>query len=80
MYIEQYGNVWDGNPTWNAIPTSAGDLYAWDASSTYIQEPPFFTTLTREVKPIQNITNARVLVKAGDSITTDHISGLRNFC
>lgn len=74
MYIEQYGNVWDGNPTWNAIPTSAGDLYAWDASSTYIQEPPFFTTLTREVKPIQNITNARVLVKAGDSITTDHIS------
>lgn len=74
MYIEQYGNVWDGNPTWNAIPTSAGDLYAWNANSTYIQEPPFFTTLTREVKPIRNITNARVLVKAGDSITTDHIS------
>lgn len=74
MYIEQYGNVWDGNPTWNEIPTSAGDLYAWNANSTYIQEPPFFTTLTREIKPIGNIENARVLVNAGDSITTDHIS------
>ncbi len=74
MYIEQYSNVWDGNPTWNAIPTSAGDLYAWNENSTYIQEPPFFTTLTREIKPIGNIENARVLVDAGDSITTDHIS------
>ena len=74
MYIEQYGNVWDGNETWNEIPVSGGDLYAWDKTSTYIQEPPFFTTLTREIEPITNISAARVLVKAGDSITTDHIS------
>ncbi|MEJ2753964.1 MAG: aconitase family protein, partial [Chloroflexota bacterium] len=74
MFVEQYGNVWDGNETWNQIPVSGGDIYEWDDSSTYIHEPPFFTELTPEVDPIQNITNARVLVKAGDSITTDHIS------
>ncbi|MFN2103471.1 MAG: aconitate hydratase AcnA [Candidatus Promineifilaceae bacterium] len=74
MFVEQYGNVWDGNETWNQIPVSGGDIYEWDDSSTYIHEPPFFIELTPEVDPIQNVTNARVLVKAGDSITTDHIS------
>ncbi len=74
IFHKQYGNVWDGNETWNAIPVSGGDLYDWDEDSTYIQEPPFFTELTLEVNPIDNIENARVLVKAGDSITTDHIS------
>ena len=47
MFIEQYGNVWDGNETWNQIPVSGGDLYEWDGTSTYIHEPPFFTELTR---------------------------------
>jgi aconitate hydratase len=74
MFTEQYGNVWDGNETWNNIPVSGGELYAWNENSTYIQEPPFFVDLTPEVEPITNIENARVLVKAGDSITTDHIS------
>ena len=74
MFTEQYGNVWNGNETWNNIPVSGGELYAWNEDSTYIQEPPFFVDLTPEVKPITNIENARVLVKAGDSITTDHIS------
>jgi aconitate hydratase len=74
MFVEQYSNVWDGNETWNEIPVGGGDLYAWDAASTYIQEPPFFTELTPEVTPITNITGARVLVKVGDSVTTDHIS------
>ncbi len=74
MFNEQYGNVWDGNETWNEIPVAGGEIYAWDESSTYIQEPPFFVDLTPEVAPIANITGARVLVKVGDSITTDHIS------
>ena len=74
IFREQYSNVWDGNETWNAIPVSGGDLYDWDEDSTYIQEPPFFTDLTLDISPISNIENARVLVKAGDSITTDHIS------
>ena len=74
MFEEQYGNVFTGNETWNLIPRSGGELYRWNETSTYIQEPPFFAGLSREVKPIANIKGARVLVKVGDSITTDHIS------
>ena len=74
MFHTQYGNVYDGNEEWNKIPVHGGEIYAWNEESTYIQEPPFFTDLTPEVKPINNIENARVLVKVGDSVTTDHIS------
>ncbi len=74
MFREQYGNVYDGNPEWNEIPVTGGELFDWNPSSTYIQEPPFFTSLTPKVEPIGNIEGARVLVKVGDSITTDHIS------
>ncbi|HRQ38804.1 MAG TPA: aconitate hydratase AcnA [Chloroflexota bacterium] len=74
MFREQYANVYDGNEEWNKIPVRGGELYEWNPDSTYIQEPPFFTTLTPEVKPITNIENARVLVSVGDSVTTDHIS------
>ncbi|HEX6387709.1 MAG TPA: aconitate hydratase AcnA [Anaerolineae bacterium] len=74
MFKEQYANVHTGNETWNAIPTRGGDLYDWDPDSTYIQKPPFFVDLTPEVQPISNIEGARVLVKVGDSVTTDHIS------
>ena len=54
--------------------TSEGDLYHWDADSTYIQEPPFLADLSREPGPIQPIHGARVLAALGDSVTTDHIS------
>ncbi|MBK6326580.1 MAG: aconitate hydratase AcnA [Chloroflexi bacterium] len=78
MFNAQYANVWDGNDQWNEIPVSGGEIYDWNEESTYIQEPPFFTELTPEVKPISNIQAARVLVKAGDSVTTDHISPAGN--
>ena len=74
MFAEQYGNVFSGNDMWNRIARSGGAQYQWDESSTYIQEPPFFVGLSREVKPIVNISGGRVLIKVGDSITTDHIS------
>ena len=74
MFSEQYGNVFNGNDMWNRIARSGGAQYKWDEDSTYIQEPPFFVGLSREVKPIVNISGARVLIKVGDSITTDHIS------
>ena len=74
MFAEQYGNVFSGNDMWNRIARSGGAQYKWDDSSTYIQEPPFFVGLSRDVLPITNISSARVLVKVGDSITTDHIS------
>ncbi|MCY3834103.1 MAG: aconitate hydratase AcnA [Chloroflexi bacterium] len=74
MYLEQYGDVYDGNPQWNEIPSTDEPVYEWSAASTYIQEPPFFIDLPREAQPIEAILGARVMVKGGDSVTTDHIS------
>jgi aconitate hydratase len=74
MFRESYANVWDGNPTWNAIPVAGGALYEWRPDSTYIQEPPFFTDFGPDPQPITEIRRARVLAVLGDSITTDHIS------
>lgn len=74
MFNREYGEIYTSNETWNEIPTRGGELYDWDPESTYIQEPPFFTELTPDVDPIDNIEGARVLAKVGDSTTTDHIS------
>ena len=74
MFSSQYSNAFDSNPTWNQIEVGEGDLYQWEASSTYIQEPPFLVGLTPDVQPIQPIANARCLALLGDSVTTDHIS------
>ncbi len=74
LFQAQYSNVYTGNPTWNAIPSTDEAVYPWDESSTYIQEPPFFVNLSLEPQPIRPITGARVLGLFGDSITTDHIS------
>jgi aconitate hydratase len=74
QFQSRYGNVWQSNPRWNAVPTSTGELYDWDATSTYIQEPPFLADITLEPKPPQSVRGARVLLALGDSVTTDHIS------
>ena len=74
MFSASYSNVFDGNPTWNAVKAGEGDLYGWREDSTYIQEPPFFHGLTLEPAPLTDIRSARILVILGDSITTDHIS------
>ncbi len=74
MFIERYQDVFTGNPTWNEIPGGESQIYEWDADSTYIQEPPFFTDLTPEIPEITDISGARVMALLGDSITTDHIS------
>jgi len=74
LFEAMYDKVDQSNAEWNAIPVTPGDLYAWNEASTYIQEPPFFVDMGKEPSPIQPIAQARVLVKVGDSITTDHIS------
>jgi aconitate hydratase len=74
MFREIYKNVWDGNPTWNAIPVAGGALYEWRPDSTYIQEPPFFVGLSAQPSRVGPIRGARVLALLGDSVTTDHIS------
>jgi aconitate hydratase len=78
MFAKSYGNVFDGNPDWNAIPVSGGDLYEWNAASTYIQNPPFFEDLKLEIRELKAIRGARALGLFGDSITTDHISPAGN--
>jgi len=74
QFQRRYGNVWQSNERWNAVPTSSGELYEWDAASTYIQEPPFLAELSREPKAPTSVRGARVLLALGDSVTTDHIS------
>ncbi|HZG68788.1 MAG TPA: aconitate hydratase AcnA, partial [Herpetosiphonaceae bacterium] len=74
LFREQYGNVYTGNERWNEIPVASGDLYAWNDESTYIQNPPYFTGMTREAPPLRTIEGARILALLGDSVTTDHIS------
>jgi aconitate hydratase A / 2-methylisocitrate dehydratase len=74
QFLDKYSDVFTGSDDWREITTSGSDLYQWDESSTYIQEPPFFDNLTSEVRPIEPIRRARVLAKLGDSVTTDHIS------
>ncbi|MBL4825935.1 MAG: aconitate hydratase AcnA [SAR324 cluster bacterium] len=74
MYEKEYKNVGESSPMWNAIEARTGEVYEWEESSTYIQNPPFFQNMGLDVGSIEDITGARVLVKLGDSITTDHIS------
>lgn len=69
-----YSDFEDQNPMWNEIPSSTGDLYEWDESSTYIQEPPFFTNFSLQSEKIHDIRSGRPLAIFGDSVTTDHIS------
>ncbi len=79
QFRTQYAGVFAGSDEWQEIATTRGDMYQWNEKSTYIQEPPFFTTMTlAEPGAIQGIRGARCLVKVGDSVTTDHISPAGN--
>ncbi len=78
MFRDKYKNVFNANERWNAIEVPEGELYEWDDSSTYIQEPPFFKDLAAEPGHINDIGSARVLALLGDSVTTDHISPAGN--
>jgi aconitate hydratase len=74
MFTRRYGSVFEGDETWKSLPVPEGSRYAWDAASTYVQEPPFFQDLPAEPPPLRDIEGARVLAVLGDSVTTDHIS------
>jgi len=74
MFRTQYANVFEGDERWQGIPAPTGNLYAWDASSTYVKNPPYFDGMTLEPPGVRPISGARVLGMFGDSITTDHIS------
>jgi aconitate hydratase len=74
LFREEYAKVTEGDEHWRAMPVPAGELYAWDASSTYIKSPPFFAGMRPEASPPADVRGARVLALLGDSVTTDHIS------
>jgi aconitate hydratase len=77
-YTRIYGQVFDGDANWKALNVPTGNLYHWDAGSTYIANPPYFVGMTTTPSPVSEITGARVLALLGDSITTDHISPAGN--
>jgi len=74
QFREQYASVFDGDEEWRALPIPDGNRYAWDVSSTYVRQPPFFTGMSREPTARKDIRSARALAVLGDSVTTDHIS------
>jgi aconitate hydratase len=74
MYHKEYGEVFQGDAHWKGLKVPEGDIYAWDAKSTYIKSPPFFDGITKTPAPLTDIRGARVLAMLGHSITTDHIS------
>ena len=73
MFRERYATVMQ-EERWDSIPSEPSPLYPWQDESTYIRLPSFFQGLSKEAQPIQPIEDAKVLLKLGDSITTDHIS------
>ncbi|HEX7081214.1 MAG TPA: aconitate hydratase AcnA [Gammaproteobacteria bacterium] len=74
MFKASYANVFAGDENWNSLAVPAGETYAWDENSTYVQNPPYFASMTRTPRPPSDIRGARVLALLGDMITTDHIS------
>jgi aconitate hydratase len=74
MFRKEYADVFTGDAHWQALPIPEGDLYAWDATSTYIKLPPFFDEMPKTPAPLVDLHGLRLLALLGDSVTTDHIS------
>ena len=74
MFRKEYADVFTGDNRWRSLPVPEGDLYAWDAKSTYIKLPPFFDGMPPKPGPLEDLRGMRVLALLGDSVTTDHIS------
>ncbi len=74
MFSRDYADVFAGDERWQELDVPAGDLFAWDESSTYVRKPPYFDGMPPEPAPVTDVHGARVLAVLGDSVTTDHIS------
>jgi aconitate hydratase len=74
MFSQEYSEVFTGDDRWLALDTPLGENYAWDPASSYVKAPPFFEGMLLNPPPLKDISQARVLVKVGDTLTTDHIS------
>ncbi|MEO0665092.1 MAG: aconitate hydratase AcnA, partial [Pseudomonadota bacterium] len=78
-FQEKYAEVFTGDEKWRGVSVPDQETYDWPASSTYVQNPPYFRDMTMETREIENITGARVMAILGDMITTDHISPAGSF-
>ncbi|KAA9040527.1 aconitate hydratase AcnA [Ginsengibacter hankyongi] len=78
-FAKNYAEIFEGNETWRNLVIPEDTLYAWDDSSTYIKEAPFFYNISDNAEPLKDIVNARALLVLGNSITTDHISPAGQF-
>jgi aconitate hydratase len=74
MFSNDYADVFAGDEQWQSLPTPDGKTFEWDEESTYVRKPPYFDGMPDEPEPVTDIEGARVLLKLGDSVTTDHIS------
>ncbi len=74
MFEQEYAKAFEGDANWQGMPVPTGDIYVWDAKSTYIKRPPYFDNMVDPATSIQDLRGMRVLALLGDSITTDHIS------
>ena len=74
MFTEDYQDVFTGDERWQNLDTPEGATFEWDSESTYVRKPPYFEGMGLEPEPVSDVEGARVLVKVGDSTTTDHIS------
>ena len=74
MFTDSYADVFAGDQQWQSLPTPEGETFEWDPDSTYVRKPPYFDGMPADPVPVTDISGARVLLKLGDSITTDHIS------
>ena len=74
FYAEEYSRIFDGDDFWQGLNVVESTTYAWDAASTYIRNPPYFDNFQLNLKPSEDIADARALLMLGDSVTTDHIS------
>jgi len=74
QFLKSYKDVYAGDKNWQALAAPTGDRFEWDDDSTYIQNPPYFVGMGKDIAPLADIKGARVLAMLGDSVTTDHIS------
>ena len=74
QFTERYAEVFDGDERWEAVAAPRDETFAWEPSSTYVLQPPFFEGITSDPDPVVDVHRARVLCVLGDSVTTDHIS------
>ena len=79
LYQERYQTIFEGSPQWRALTSATGKIYDWNPESLFIQRPPYFDGMTREVTAHEDIVGARVLGMFGDMLTTDHISPIGKF-